>query len=224
MESVAEERTTEERSSFIWSKLGSAVAVVPLGVWTVVHVWNNLSAFRGPDAWQAAVTSYAHPLAHAATLVIVLLPLLIHTIWGLQRLKASRPNNTRYGFYANLKYLLQRASAAGILLFLGAHIWLAMLKPRLAGHPEFFADIACQMRWHVPTLVVYLLGTLGVAYHLGNGLGTFAMGWGIAWSRKGLKRAEYVSIGTFLILTALSWAAIYALFSQSPPLEACTIP
>lgn len=201
------------RSGFVWSKLGSALALLPLGVWTVNHLWDNLAAFRGAAAWEEAVTAHPHPLAHGATLVIVLLPLLLHTVWGLQRLKGSRPNNQRYGYYGNLKYALQRLSAIGVLGFLGAHIWLAMLEPRLVHHhAETFQDISCEMGNHGPTLVVYLLGTLGVAYHLGNGLQTAAMGWGVVTSRRGLKRLEWLGIGSFLVLLAMSWAAVYALY------------
>src|SRR5271169_5183548 len=133
----------EMRASFLRARLGSLVAVVPLGVWCVGHLWNNLSALRGGDEWQRAVTEYPHPVAQAATGILVLLPLAIHVVWGLGRLWSTRPNNGSYAFYGNLKYLLQRLSALGVLLFIGAHLWLAMLKPRMVeGHPEAFADIA----------------------------------------------------------------------------------
>jgi succinate dehydrogenase cytochrome b subunit len=198
---------------FVSSRLGSLLAVAPLGVWTVIHVWQNLAAFNGPEAWQRAVTHHPHPVAHAITLIVVFLPLALHTVWGIGRLWSTRPNNTRYGFFANLRYLLQRLSAIGVLGFLGAHIWLAMLQPRLLlGRAEPFADIAHEMRHHGPTLIVYLLGTLGVAYHLANGIGTFAMGWGLAASRKSLKTIEWLSIAFFLILLGMSWAVIYALY------------
>jgi succinate dehydrogenase / fumarate reductase cytochrome b subunit len=199
--------------TFVSSRLGSLLAVAPLGVWTVNHIWDNLAAFRGAEAWQNAVTEHPHPLAHAATLVVVLLPLVLHTAWGLARLRGVRPNNVRYPYFSNFRYLLQRVSALGVLFFLGAHIWLAMLRPRLFfGHAETFADLSHQMRHHAPTLVVYLLGTLGVAYHLANGIATFAMGWGLSVSRKALRRIERASIVFFLVLLGASWAAIYALF------------
>ncbi len=198
---------------FLRARLGSFLALVPLAVWTFIHVWNNLSAFSGPEAWQASVTTYSHPIAQLVTAVVVLLPLVLHSVWGLGRLLTSRPNNVRYGYVANLKYLLQRLSAVGVLLFLGAHLWLAMLKPRfMEGHAEAFADIAHEMRTHTPTLVVYLLGTLGVAYHLGNGLSTFAMGWGVVSSRRGLRHMNIVSWTAFLVLLAMCWGVIYALY------------
>ena len=89
-----------------------------------------------------------------------------------------------------------------------------MLEPRLVQHrAEPFADIAHQMRFHGPTLVVYLLGTLGVAYHLANGVQTFCMGWGVVSSRRALRRLEGVALALFLVLLAMSWGAVYALWS-----------
>src|SRR6188474_75528 len=102
-------------SAFLRSRLGSLLAVVPLGVWTVVHLWNNLAAFQGADAWQRSVTEYKHPFAQVLTWIIVFLPLLMHTGWGIARLFSFRPNNGSYGNYGNLKYLLQRLSAVGLL-------------------------------------------------------------------------------------------------------------
>jgi succinate dehydrogenase / fumarate reductase cytochrome b subunit len=207
-------RASAEKATFLRSRLGSLLAVAPLSVWTLNHLWNNLAAFRGPDEWQAAVTEYPHPIAQLVTGIVVLLPLVVHTVWGIGRLLTTRPNNVRYGFYANLKYLLQRLSAIGVVLFLGAHLWLAMLKPRLTeGHAEAFADIAHEMHTHRPTLIVYVLGTLGVAYHLANGLQSFAMGWGLVSSRAALKKLEGVAILVLVVVLAMSWAAIYALYA-----------
>ena len=194
--------------------MGSFLAIFPLGVWTFFHLWHNLAAFRGAKAWQTAVTEYPNPIAEVLGFVVVLAPLALHTFWGIQRLFSVRPNNLRYPFYANLKFLVHRLASVGILFFLGAHLWLAAIHPRLfEGHPEAFADISHEMRFHLPTLLVYLLGTLGVCFHLGNGLQTFAMGWGITASQKSMDRLEWVSIGTFLLLLTMSWAAIYALWS-----------
>ena len=201
------------RASFLRDRLGSLLAVVPLGVWTVGHLWNNLSVFKGSTAWQADVTEYGHPLAFFASSVVALLPLVLHTVWGIGRLTSSKPNNVKYKNFTNLKYALQRLSAVGVMGFLGAHIWLAMLHPRITtGRPEPFADIAHQMHHHGPTLAVYVLGTLGVSYHLANGLHSFAMGWGIVTSRRALKKLDAGVVFLFLVLLAMSWGAIYGLW------------
>jgi succinate dehydrogenase / fumarate reductase cytochrome b subunit len=199
--------------SFLRDRMGSLLAVVPLGVWTVGHLWNNLSVFKGSAAWQADVTEYGHPLAFFASSVVALLPLVLHTVWGIGRLTSSKPNNVKYKNFTNLKYLLQRLSAVGVMFFLGAHIWLAMLHPRITtGRAEPFADIAHEMHHHGPTLAVYVLGTLGVSYHLANGLHSFAMGWGIVTSRRALKKLEAGVVLLFLVLLAMSWGVIYGLW------------
>lgn len=205
--------TTPTTRPATWSRLGSLLAMLPLGVWTVNHLWDNLAAFQGAEAWERSVTEYAHPASHFATLVIVLLPLLIHTVWGIQRLMSAKPNNARYNTFGNFKYLLQRISALGALGFLAAHIFKAMIEPRLLrGAPESFAAISWEMHHHMPTLVVYLLGTLGVVYHLANGISGFAWTWGLTSGRKSMKRFDWIAIGTFLILLAAAWGSIFALY------------
>jgi succinate dehydrogenase / fumarate reductase cytochrome b subunit len=208
--------TAAARSSapvFVRARLASTVSLLPLGVWTVAHLWHNLAALDGAEEWQKAVTEYPHPLAQLATLTVVFVPLAMHLAWGLARLGSTRPNNLRYGTFANLRYLLQRLSAVGVLLFLGAHIWEAALKPRLVvGHAEPFADISHAMHFHTPTLVVYLLGTLGVAFHLANGLSSFAMGFGLVSSRRGVERLTPWIVLAFLTLLLMSWGAIYGLY------------
>jgi succinate dehydrogenase / fumarate reductase cytochrome b subunit len=199
--------------TFLRQRLGTILALAPLGVWLVVHIWNNLFAFQGAEAWEKAVTHHPHPIAATITWIVVLLPLLYHTVWGIGRTFTSRPNLRYYGYFGNLRYAVQRLTALGLLLFLGAHLWLAFINPRaIQGHPERFADIAHEMRHHLPTLLVYLLGTLGAAYHLGNGLATAAMAFGFGPSAKSQKRLERFAIGFFLVLLAMSWAAIYALW------------
>ncbi len=214
MSTATESSETPGTGTFVRARVASFLAIAPLGVWTVVHLWNNLSAFQGADAWEKSVTEYPHPIAQLFTGIVVLVPLMLHTLWGIGRLASSRPNFPRYGYWENFKYVLQRITAIGVMLFLGAHIFLAMLKPRLTmGHAERFVDIAQQMHHHKPTLVVYLLGTLGVAYHLANGITTFAMGWGLVSSKAAMRKLEWVNILLILVFWGMSWAAIYALWA-----------
>jgi succinate dehydrogenase / fumarate reductase cytochrome b subunit len=201
-----------QKTPLLQSRLGSFLAVVPLSIWVVNHLWDNLAAFYGGAAWQTAVTQYKHPYAQALTFIIVMLPLLFHTGWGLVRIFSFRPNNLAYPYYGNLKYIVQRVAALGVLAFIGAHVWLAFLQPRLIyGGAEPFAAIAYEMRWHAPTIMVYTLGVLGTAYHLANGLQGFAMGWGLLASERSMRRFEPWSIVIFLVLLGMGWGALFAL-------------
>jgi len=153
-----------------------------------------------------------HPVAQLAAAIVVLLPLVIHTVWGIGRLLTARPNNVRYPLYGNLKYALQRLSAIGVLFFLGAHIWLAMLHPRIQeGHPETFADIAHEMHFHRPTLIVYMLGTPGVVSHPANGAQSFCLARGVVRSQGVLNRLEWTPLLSFLVLCSMSRSLLSAL-------------
>jgi succinate dehydrogenase / fumarate reductase cytochrome b subunit len=206
--------STPNAGSFVQARLASFLAVAPLGVWTFFHLLGNLTAWNGAEAWESSVTTYASPFTQLLTGCLVLVPLVLHTVWGIARLFSAKPNNGHYRTYANLKYLLQRLAAVGVLLFVGAHLWLAMIHPRLTtGHGEAFADIAHEMRFNPPTLVVYLLGTLGVTYHLANGLQTAAMGWGVVSSQRALKRLEWVALALFVVMLGMAWSVIGALWT-----------
>jgi succinate dehydrogenase / fumarate reductase cytochrome b subunit len=205
--------TLASTGSFYRARIASFLAIAPLGIWTVLHLWDNLSAFGGAREWEQTVTGARHPFHQALIVVVVLLPLLLHTLWGIVRLASSRPNNVRYGNYDNLKYLLQRLSALGLLGFIGAHLWLAWIQPRFVeGRPEPFTDISHEMAHHTPTLVVYILGVLAVAYHLANGIQTFAMGQGMVASAAALRRLEWVVYLVFALLLAMGWGSVYALW------------
>ncbi|MBK6462435.1 MAG: hypothetical protein IPF92_15690 [Myxococcales bacterium] len=144
-------------------------------------------------------------------MIVVLLPLVLHTIWGISRMAQTRPNLHTYTFFGNLKFILQRLSAIGLMLFLGAHVWLAMLHPRFVeGHPEAFAHISGRCATTGPRWPSTCSGTLGVAYHLANGLHTFSMGWGLVASRRKL---DIAVIGLFVAFLGMGWAVVYALWS-----------
>ena len=203
----------EVARTFVVSRLGSLFALLPLGVWTANHLWNNLAAYDGAQAWQSSVTGHSSDASTALIMTVVLVPLVWHTVWGIVRMFRTRGSSARY--FGSLRYWLQRASAVGLLAFLGAHLWLAWAQPRFVeGHAETFADIAHEIRFHTPTLLVYVLGVLAIAYHLANGLWSFfAMGWGLAVSKSAIRWLERIAIVVFVILLAIGWAAVYGLYS-----------
>jgi succinate dehydrogenase / fumarate reductase, cytochrome b subunit len=200
---------------FILSKLGSLFAFLPLGVWTTMHLWHQLAAYASPRAWEEEVEHHASDAGATLTFIIVLFPLLWHTVWGIGRMFRSRPAVSNHGF-SNIRYIVQRLSAVGLLFFLGAHLWLAWFEPRfIQGRPEPFEDIAREMHFHTPTLIVYILGVLAIAYHLANGLWSFlSMGWGVTVSKSGIAWMEKVALLFFVVLLAIGWAAIYGLYAS----------
>ncbi len=202
-----------QAARFLLTRLGSLFSILPLGVWTLFHLWANLAAWSGRGAWQESVTGHTDQRASAILVsIFVLGPLAYHTVWGLVRMFRSRPaiGNTRF---SNLRYVLQRLAAIGLLAFLGAHLYLAWWHPRYQlGAPETFRDIAAHMAHHPPTTIVYALGILAVAYHLANGIWSFCFGWGITVSRSSQAWMEKVLIILFVIFLLIGWGAEYGLY------------
>src|SRR5690242_7458767 len=90
--SVAPAARTTARS-FLVSRLGSLLALLPLGVWTAHHLWNNLAAFSGGNVWEARVTGHSSSASAALVMACVLVPLLWHTVWGIGRMFRTRGSN-----------------------------------------------------------------------------------------------------------------------------------
>ncbi|MBI5513832.1 MAG: succinate dehydrogenase [Deltaproteobacteria bacterium] len=210
--------TRETTAGGFFPRLGSVLALAPLGLWVCWHLWENLYAVVGEAAWQERVTDRQHPVAEGLTLLVVFGPLVLHTLWGLRRVAMARPNGYRY--FGNARYVLQRLSALGVLLFLVAHVYLARIHPALTeDHPERFGDLAAEMRMP-KTLVVYLLGVLGTAYHLANGVQTAAFIHGFTASSRAARRMQWASVVFFLLLLGTGWGAVYGLWRAGAEYEA----
>ncbi|MEZ4392999.1 MAG: hypothetical protein R3A48_18080 [Polyangiales bacterium] len=214
-------------------RLGSVLALAPLGVWTVWHLWENLYVWAGREAWAAHVTDVrvvdgtstyvGNGVSSWLVSLVVLGPLVLHTLWGLRRIRMTKPNG--YKFFGNAKYLLQRLSALGLMGFLGAHIFLARIKPALGnptGHEEF-CDLAGHMRHHPPTLVVYTLGVIGIAYHLANGVYTAAFINGLAASPKASRQMQVISLTLFAVLLVFGLGSVIGMYQQAEVFS-CPVP
>lgn len=197
----------------------SLFGFVPLGVYVVLHLWTNLYSWGGPAVFDAQLErTRSHPAFLFLEVFGLGLPILVHTVLGLVEIVRSRPNNVRYGYFDNLKYLLQRISAIGLALFIGAHVWLARIRPSVS--PDEFAvnghetwngmhHAFNEIEFGLPiTLIVYVLGLLGVSYHLANGVYTFGIRWGLALSPSGRKRLQAVSAVLFVVLLGMSYGAL----------------
>jgi len=188
----------------------------PLGVYVVLHLWTNLYSLAGAEAFnRASAESRGNPAFLFLEVFGLGVPLLAHTVIGLLEIRRGRPNNQRYGFLDNLRYLLQRVSAIGLLLFIGAHVWRARLAPAMDGRHEDFAGMREALSEPI-TLVVYALGMLGVSYHLANGLQTAATRTGLVVSEAGRRRMTWVAGAVMVMLLAMSGLAITGFLLDQP--------
>jgi succinate dehydrogenase / fumarate reductase cytochrome b subunit len=188
----------------------SIFGVVPLGVYVFCHLWTNLSSLGGAEAFNQALEASRH---HPATIVLEVfglgVPLLVHTGLGVREILRGRPNNATYGYFGNLEFILQRVAAVGLLLFIGAHVWLARIHPALGAAPfhETWEGMHEALS-EPPTFIVYTLGMLGVSYHLANGLRTASMRLGLVVSAPAQRRMQWVAAAIMIVLLAMSFGAI----------------
>ena len=122
----------------------------------------------------------------------------------------GEPNVVREPKFRNWKYLLQRVSAIGVLLFVPAHVYKTKIEPWSQGFTINFAHMHEGLSEPL-TFAVYALAMLGVAFHLANGLWLAGITWGVWVGPKAQRRGEILSIVFGVALLALAFVSIFAL-------------
>lgn len=210
-------KKTADHSAWVAKRIHSFVGIVPLGVYLVLHLSRNLATLAGPEAFDSAIAAtWQNPINYVWTVLLVYLPLLYHAIYGTKlALTGEKKSISKYANLENVRFLLQRLSAFGLLGFLAAHIFLTrthLVMGWIDGGHITYGYFAEHM-WHNPlTAPTYALGILAAAFHLGNGVGTFCISWGIATGKRGIQLAEYIALGFGLFLLVLGYAAVAGFF------------
>lgn len=208
---TASNRTTGLTRSYLLNKLFSLFGII-LGVYAVIHLYGNLTAIQGPEAFnEHLVRARQGALTGPILILLIWLPILFHGIYGMMKLKQARPNNVRFNYWENLKYITQRLSGIGIFLFIPAHMIKSKIIPTyIDGVPADFNHMVEGFAEPL-TVIVYLLGTLGVAYHVAQGLWQFCIGWGITTTQKAMNRVQIASILLFFALLSMAYTTIFVL-------------
>jgi len=220
----ASSATASSHKAWVAKRIHSFVGIVPLGIYVILHLSRNLSALWGPEAFDTAVrATWQKPINYLWVVLLVYLPLIYHAAYGiLLTLRAERTSFFKYPNFENLRYVFQRLSALGLLGFLFAHIFLTRVQVSMGWlqsadvNPDgqvTFAYFATHMTDLAKgTVFVYALGILAAAFHLGNGVSTFCISWGITTGKSAMKKANIVSLLFGILLLGLGYAAITGFF------------
>lgn len=197
------------QDSFYRRKLFSFLGLVPMAIYAIAHMAAHCNSWRGAEVWNQRLHDWhANPFYWPIIIVFVYLPFAFHAIYGIVLAVRGRQNIDKMPTFANTKYLLQRLSAIGVLLFLGAHVFKTRIEPGLEGESFDFMHMVEGMH-HMPTIIVYALGVLGVAFHLANGFWLGGITWGITVGRKSQRVWQAWSIALFVIFALIGGAAMY---------------
>jgi succinate dehydrogenase / fumarate reductase, cytochrome b subunit len=194
---------------FNYRRLHSLLGVIPVGIFLIQHLVVNHFATRGEEAFNnAAHFMESLPFRIVLETFIIFLPLLFHAIYGLYIAFTAKNNVSRYGYFRNWMFMLQRVSGVITLIFITWHVW----ETRVAA--AFGAEVNYQMMENIlsnPFMMgFYIVGVISTIFHFANGLWSFLVSWGITVSPRSQVIATYVTIGIFIALSVVGIRALYA--------------
>jgi len=211
------------RSNFWFKRIHSFVGVVPLGVFILLHFIFHSSSHEGPEVYDSRIQwLYSLPLRGTASILLVYLPLLYHSIAGTIITFRARPNWPHYPYFGNFKFVIQRFTALGLLLFIPAHLVKARFVSLFFNEKISWFHEASALRWDSPHYLIYsfpayILGILAISFHLANGLWTFGVTWGITPGPKSQLWSARISILIFIALSLLGFYALWGFFTGPMP-------
>lgn len=190
-------------------RLHSFLGVFPIGVFLIQHLTVNHFATKGEDAFNNAAHFMENlPFRYFLEIFIIFLPLLYHAIYGIYIAFTAKNNVSRFNYFRNWMFLLQRVTGIITLIFVAWHVW----ETRIAA--MFGADVNFQMMESILSnpinLALYIVGVLSAIFHFANGLWSFAVSWGITVTPRSQQISTYVTMAIFLLLSIVGLRAIFA--------------
>lgn len=198
--------------SFLWRRLHSLTGIVPVGAFMLFHIYANMAAIGGQQAYDEGIAKLTHllppPYFYLVEIFVILLPLAFHGFYGAYIALEGKPNVGLYPYRRNWLYLLQRVTGVVALVFLVYHVTALRVQVTLfqqgtavpgIGLPEGYVSFVDVARHFTDPWVLgfYVLGVLSCALHFGNGLSGLAWTWGLAVgerSRRAMEWAGWVAV------------------------------
>ncbi|KSU83725.1 succinate dehydrogenase cytochrome b558 subunit [Fictibacillus enclensis] len=195
--------------SFNTRRLHSLLGVIPVGLFLLEHLVVNYFATKGAASFDNAADFMGNlPFRYILEAVVIFIPLYFHAIYGLYITFTAKNNTSRYGYFRNWMYLLQRVTGVITLIYVSWHVW----ETRIAA--AFGAEVNYQMMADIlssPFMVAfYLIGVLSAVFHFSNGLWSFFVSWGLTVSPRSQRISTYVTMGVFVALAIVSVRTIFA--------------
>jgi succinate dehydrogenase / fumarate reductase cytochrome b subunit len=200
---------------FLLRRLHSLTGLI-FGGYLVVHLIVNATIAQMGQVYQVQVNKiHDLPILWAFEWGLIYLPILFHTVYGIWITLTGQPNVGAYPYKKNWFWLMQRVSAAVIVLFMVFHVF--SLKYGWFGANLTFDPHAASQTVHrhmmtsaIIPWVIYPLGILASCYHLANGIWTAGITWGLTVSKGAQRRWGYFSVGIFAVTLACGMIALVA--------------
>jgi succinate dehydrogenase / fumarate reductase cytochrome b subunit len=201
---------TAERHFWL-RRLHSLFGIVPVGGFLAFHFYENYTATKGADAYNRMTRTLQElPFAVAMEVLIIVVPLFFHGIYGLFITSTARPNVISNPYVRNGMYFFQRVTGVIVFAFILFHLWTTRLV-QLQDHESL--DLFRQVQSAVANpwiYAFYLAGILSATFHLANGIWSFSIVWGLTIGPKAQRRMLYASAAVFLVLSYIGVLGIQA--------------
>lgn len=205
-------------SMFLLRRLHSLTGVIPIGAFLVEHLYINFSAIESPETFNQTIANlrviFPGPILPAIEIFFIAIPIIFHALLGIYISSKMKNNISSYSYLRNWFYLSQRITGMFLVLYitlhvasmrfgfwgLGRHLSVSEHARDLVSTP--FAIVHADLSQPV-ILAFYIIGILAAAYHLGYGLWSFAIHWGITVSEKSQHLSKWlcttVALAVFLL-------------------------
>ena len=201
-------RSFIERNHFWLRRLHSLSGIVPVGGFVMYHFYENAAILQTDNP----VSAYAEMATHARSLYLflflewglILLPLLWHAAYGLIIINYTRINTDQYAYARNRLFMWQRVTGVITLLFIFYHLWTFRFSA-FANQSADAGSIAASVSV-LPVFIFYVIGVVAACFHLGNGIWTFLITWGITIGRRAQRISQWVTTGISVGMSVLGIA------------------
>ena len=186
---------------FYWRRLHSLLGVVPIGIFLVQHLVVNHFAVYGEESFNKAANFMAGlPFVILLEIFIIYLPILYHAVLGVYIVFTAKNNVSRFGYFRNWMFKLQRWTGIITLIFIAWHVWETRIQVGLGN-----ADLNYSLMEGILTdpfkFWLYIIGVVSAVFHFANGLWSFCVTWGITQTPKSQRAMTYVALLVFLAVS-----------------------
>jgi succinate dehydrogenase / fumarate reductase cytochrome b subunit len=203
-----------QRNHFLLRRLHSLSGIIPIGGFLLFHFYENGAIFYGAEAYDEMATE-ARGIRYLELLeiFIIFIPLIYHAIYGLFIASYARNNTMSYNYSRNNLFMWQRVTGIIALLFILYHVWQFRFTAFWEGSANT-ATVAYTLAdpW---IFAFYMIGVVASAFHLGNGIWTFLITWGITSGKRSQRISQIVTTAISLMVAAVGIGIAIAFVAQA---------
>jgi succinate dehydrogenase / fumarate reductase cytochrome b subunit len=209
-----------DRRGDLYKRLHSLSGVVPIGAFLLFHLWVTSSLGSSREIYDRQI-GFLHggPVLGFLEVVLVILPLLYHGVYGV--IRSFQPRDPNHAYDTDVMLTLQRASGIVVLVFVAVHVWEFRVQTwthglAVSSYSTKLIEHLSSTQSGIPFIALgYLVGIAASVFHLANGMTSFCATWGFAPTFAARHRLRVFFRVLGILLFALSAALVIQLATGS---------